>query len=190
MVRGAGQTAHSRVLVPSLAPAPSALSWLRARAPHSPWSGERAKPPLLSLAAESPVARPQCLVWRLALRSRPLQPERTEVPLPTLAFRAGGSREHLPVRRSCSLTCKGTHPCPTVLCGERPSHLPASRTPQGPVPSGGTELRWGRKARGAVAVGCLGGCRAVPVAWVSLPRPRLYPRSLSNLRGLNISLNF
>lgn len=175
MERGAGQTAHGLVLVPCLAPALSAFSWLRPRAPHSREPGRAQSLPSSAsrrrLEAESPAARPQCLAWCLALGSRPLRPERTEVPLPTLASRAGGSREHLSVRLSRSPAFKGTHPCPTVLCGERPSHLPAARAPQGSVPSGGAELRLGGKSRAAVPAGCLGGRRAVPVVWVSLPRP-------------------
>lgn len=33
------------------------------------------------------------------------------------------------------------------------------------------------------AAGCLGGGGALPVPWVSLPRPGVNPRALSNLRG-------
>lgn len=136
---------------PRLAPARSALPRLRPRARLAPAGPGRAHslPSSASrrlLAAESPAARPQCLARFLAPRSRPLRPERPEAPLPTLSSRAGASREHLPGRRSCSPACRGTHPCPTGLRGERPSHLPAGRALRGPVPAGGTGAPLGRES--------------------------------------------
>lgn len=126
---------------PRLAPAPSALSWLRPRAPHSREPGRAHSLPLLRLAAESQAARPQCLARSLAPRSRALRPERTAAPLNHPRIPRWGSREQLTGPRSSSPGCKGTHPCSSGLRGERPSHLPAGRAPRGPVPSGGTGVR-------------------------------------------------
>lgn len=120
------------------------------RALLAPWSlGARAQsfpPPPLALASR--------------LSHRPLVPSVSGL-VPGTAIQTPAAREdrspsglpriplwEFPRASPSAPACKGTQPCPTGPRGDLSWHLPAGQAPRGPVPSGGTGVRWvGEHAR-------------------------------------------